>query len=53
MMNYKGKYYNYGIISFVFTFMDTDGKWKCYTQAPSYFTKVINFIDWIATKLNE
>ncbi len=48
-MIYKhDKYYTYGIISFVFTFMDTDGNWKCYTQEPLYFIKVVHILDWIA-----
>ncbi len=52
MMNDEGRYYNYGIISFVFTYLDTDGNWKCYTQAPSYFIKVIHFMDWIKQNLH-
>lgn len=50
---YNSKFYVYGIVSFVFTFIDTDNRWKCYTQAPSYFTKVTKYIDWLSRNLNE
>ena len=53
MIYRENKYYIYGIVSFVFTFFDSEGKCKCYTQAPSYFTKVPHCIDWLAKILIE
>lgn len=47
------KFYTFGIVSFVFTYIDTDNKWKCYTQAPSYYTKVTKYIEWLARHLND
>lgn len=52
-VNEGGKYFSYGILSFVFTGVDTDGRPKCLTEAPSYYTKVPKYIDWMASKINE
>jgi hypothetical protein len=40
MVYLNKKFYNYGIVSFVFTFIDVDNKWKCYTQGIKY---IFNF----------
>ena len=42
MVYLNKKFYNYGIVSFVFTFIDIDNKWKCYTQG-IYLNIYLNF----------
>jgi secreted trypsin-like serine protease len=51
--NNNDRYYLYGIVSFVITFADLNGNVKCLTQAPSYYTKVPLFLDWIKEKMSE
>ncbi len=54
MFIYKdGRYYLFGVVSFVITYLDLNLNVKCFTQAPSYFSKVPLYLEWIAAKVNE
>jgi secreted trypsin-like serine protease len=49
----EGRYYLFGVVSFVLTYLDQNMNVRCFTQAPSYFSKVPLYVDWIAAKVNE
>ena len=54
MFTYRdGRYFLYGVVSFVITLIDPENNVRCFTQAPSYFSKVALFLEWIAARMHE
>lgn len=49
----NGRYVLYGLVSTVFTYIDINYQLKCFTQAPSYFSKVALYLDWILDEIRQ
>lgn len=52
IVNSNNVYYVFGLVSFVFTKLDLrDGQVKCYVKAPSHFTRINKYLQWIESKI--